>query len=159
MQRDHGIYRNAVRRLDSSVTQPYNFVDELLLLKREDFLVETSFQSKYSEGVLPLHCLAQQFFLCSQTQVRGKLMAYFFEFPRIAVDGSPGAGIFSKTFPDVPHEFRVLDGRQASSWTRNTCRLTENAGSPRAARRFRTIEILLHRSTNIPCLVVPEFEP
>ena len=68
MKKDQGIYRNAVLRLDSSVTQPYNFTDKLLPLVREDSRLKTSLQISVlklqnSEGLFPMHSLAQQVFL------------------------------------------------------------------------------------------------
>ena len=57
--------------------------------------------------------------------------AKFIEFSKIDEDGSPRAGRRSKTFPEVPHEFRESRGKQESradhsSGTGNTHGLTGN---------------------------------
>ena len=53
----------------------------------------------------------QQVFLCSETRARIVLQD-FIEFPKRAAGGSFGAGRSSKTFPDMPNEFRVSGCRQ-----------------------------------------------
>ena len=74
MKKDQGNCRNAVLRLDSSVTQPYNFTDKLLPLVGEDSRLKTSLQISVlelqnSEGLFPMHSLAQQFFLSNFQRV------------------------------------------------------------------------------------------
>ena len=75
MKKDQGIYRNAFLRLDSSAIQPYNFADKLLLQEREDSRLKIALQVselelQNAEGFSPIHLLALQFSLCSETLAR-----------------------------------------------------------------------------------------
>ena len=71
-------------------------------------------QLQNSVGLSPIHLLAQKFFLYSNVQSPQEADAILLEFPKIAADGSPGAGRSSKTCPDVPIELRVASCRHES---------------------------------------------
>ena len=72
-------------------------------------------------------------------------------------DDPSGAGRSSKTFPDVPIEFRVLSGnpesRQSMSGARNSRGLNGNVGHSRAASCLRIVKFSPH-SRHSPCLAV-----
>ena len=81
------------------------------------------------------------------------LMPYFSNFQRKLLVGSHGAGRSSKTFPDMPNEFRESGCKQESRQADWECGVTFNC------LPFQAHRILWHRAGNSPCLVVPEFEP
>ena len=70
----------------------------------------------------------------------------FFELSKNGEDSPSRLGTLSKTFPEVPLEFRVSSGNPESrlsipSGTRNTQRLAGNVGCSRTARCFRIVKI------------------
>ena len=82
MSKDLGIYRNAFLRLDSSVVEPHNSADKLLLHEKEDSKLKMSLQilamgSENSEYLSPIPLLARQMSLFSETRARMVLMLDF----------------------------------------------------------------------------------
>ena len=89
--------------------------------------------------------------------------AKFRELSKRAEDGSRPAGGLSKTFPEVPKEFRVSGCKQQSrpsmplglgtvkgwlgTWMLQSCSLSQDR------------KIILRHSKNSPCLASPESEP
>ena len=67
MSKDQEIFRNACLRLDSSVVQPCNSADKLLLHEKEDSKLKVLQNSEFFSTV---HPLGQQVFLCSETRAR-----------------------------------------------------------------------------------------
>ena len=76
-------------------------------------------------------------------------------------DGPSGAGGSSKTYPEVPIEFRVLCGNPESRLIvplgLGSLELTGNVGHSRGARCLRITELFFFILRNSPCPVVPEF--
>ena len=138
MQMDKGTYRNSVTRLDSSVVQPCNSADKLLLHEREDSRLKTSLQISVSvlpnsEYFFPIDSLDLQVSLNSETPARIALKQDPMNFQRKLLAVHSVQVDLQKAFPDMPNEFRV-PGLQArietkhSTKTWNTHGLTGNVG-------------------------------
>ena len=114
-----GFYRNAVPKSDSSDFPSCNFEDKFLLLDTTDSRSKTSWQSEelvlYNSVFFFLkNPLCSAILLVSLGFDLQEDDAKFFEFSKSADDGSPPAGRPSKTFPEVPNEFRVSSCKQES---------------------------------------------
>ena len=92
-----------------------------------DLLVElwhwVDAMAQNSVGVSPIHLLARQVSLYSETRFRRMLRPYFSDFPRLLLVVHLEQIGLQKTFPDVPNEFRVPGCKQESRPMnpRNTC--------------------------------------
>ena len=107
------------RDLVSSEFPSYNFEDKFLLHDTKGSRTKTTWQSEVlvlnnSVVLFSIPLSVPQFCLYQLASICKRADAKFFEFPKSADDGSPGAGRPSKTCPDAPNEFRVLGCKQES---------------------------------------------